>query len=1735
MKDKLSAQALLKSASRATRFLAGRFARLAIQDIRQSAQRALQLAISVCLLALWLPIPSQTQTVITEPELRASLHAEQKLLTAPSRGISGFAENTPPKLSSGHQELTFVENKGQFDSQVKFQVSASQRALWLTQNGIVFDFQRCNSIGAAALQADLQKPSNLGQKAPLSVRRPPVCGMERHVISQDFLGANKPVMEPRRVQPGQRNYLMGSDPTKWQTQVRGFSEVLYHDVWQGVDIRLYGKGANLEQEFIVNPGADLKQVQVAYKGIERLEVRKDGSLLIRAVGGEMRESRPRIYQEIGGQRVAVKGRFRALSATSYTFDIPAHNEKYPLVIDPTLLYSTFLGGSAGNNVFTTGTREAATGIAVDQSGNAYVTGFTQSPDFPTTPGAFQITSAGGQQTFVSKLSPAGSTLIYSTYLSASFPTSIAVDQLGNAYVAGSNAHPGFATTTNAYSQSCDVNGGSAFLTVLNLDGSNLIYSTCFGSNAPNGGAPVVSSMATDAQGHAYVAGLVGLGSTLPTTPNAYQPAYPGSLASGFVTEFDTTLSGATSLVYSTYLGIPGPFDGGHHGTTASAVAVDSFGKIYLTGFTADGFPVTPGAFQTLHAPCIPNGSLCPPSTNAFIVKLDPTVPGQQSLIYATYLGGIGGVITNAIAVDFSGAAYVTGSTDGHSTALPITPGAFQSTAGSASFVTKFNPSGSQLVYSTFVGDLRSSSGNAIAVDAFGNAYIVGQVNGGTFPVTPDAFQNAYAGPTTDFGDAFVSKVNPTGSALIYSTYFGGTGDDGATALAIDQIGDVYIAGHTSSFNLPVTGNAFQPAMDGAGDAFVAKFPLSTNQTLSLSSLTPSVGGNAGSVSPQIFGSGIHAGATAQLNCSSAIPGTNLTVGPGGRFFSTTFNLMGTPAGTCDVVVTNSDGTSATLPQAFTVQQGGAHNIQVYLTGVAVRQAPPEVALAPSKAAVLLSVRNTGTEDASAILIASELRSGFSLTAVEPEGSSNVSKMAATGVASWSVPVLGPGQSVVLAYFGTTALSPAFAPIATGPAWGLPGLPPPRFPRPFPLKPLPLPLGPSLEDMLSCIEDNVEEGENDGGNCQDAAEKCGEAAAACEDSNAQASDECADALAECAVAAAKCSLTQACLPTGSPGGGSDCLQISSAPAGGGGATGCAEIITPTDPNNIAGPTGLGDPRWVGGTQPLAYLISFGNESNATAPAQTVIVTQPLGPNVDLSTLSLPVLTIPNGSGALVVPLSRGPFNPSLSRDEFSTNVDLRPTQKLLVSVDALLNPNTQTLTWTFTSIDPTTGQSPVNPLIGFLPPGAGANVSFSVTPKQGLTTGSRIAEQATITFLGADPLSTQVWTNSLDNAAPISQVTALPSTQSPSGFTLTWSGTDVGSGIQDFTIFVSDNGGPFTPFQTNTTATSATFAGQVGHTYGFYSIARDLVGNVEANKTSAEATTQVALVSDSTPPITSALAAPAPNAAGWNNSNVTVSLSSADDPGGTGVKQITFSSTGAQPIASTTVAAPLTSFSISTEGISTVTFFGTDNAGNAESPKMVTVRLDKTPPSITDARTPAPNANGWNNSDVTVSFSCADALSGLAPGSPPANTVISAEGVNQKVSGACQDLAGNTASATLTGINIDKTAPTISGMPAAGCVFTETGKLIQIATVSGSDALSGLASLNVLVTSSQTSDDVGEPDIVVTGSGLQPRTVQIRTKIRNGAASRTFTINSTAMDAAGNLVNAISTCTVTKSH
>jgi hypothetical protein len=685
----------------------------------------------------------------------------------PAALLLGAAARTEPALpprvvdSYGKLPLSFEANRGQTAPQVKFLARGPGYTLFLTPDAAVLSLARQKTN--AVLRMRLQ-----GANARASV------------TGADAL-------------PGKSNYFIGSDPSQWRTNVPTYAAVKYAAVYPGIDLVYHGNQRLLEYDFLVAPGADPQAIGIRFQGARKLTLNRDGALVIGLGGSEVIEPAPVVYQEIGGQRQTVAGHYVLRGRGRVGFSVAEYDRSQPLVIDPTLVYSTFLGGSA---------YAYANATAVDALGNAYVTGYTSAwPSFfPTTPGAFQTTNGGDGDAFVSKLNAAGSALVYSTYLGGSGDDAglaIAVDPSGNAYVTGYTSSLDFPTTPSAF----QTTHSTSFVSKLNAAGSALIYSAYLGGSDYT----YCNGIAVDAPGNAYVTGTT-TSFGFPATPGAFQTTCDGN-GCAFVSKVNAA---GSALAYSTYLG-GSTF--ARPPTAGNGIAVDAMGNAYITGQTySSNFPTTPGAFQT------GLGGLS--AENAFVSKLNAA---GSALVYSTYLGGSSDDHGSGVAVDASGSAYVAGFTD--SINFPTTPGAFQTVLrgqGNA-FVTKLSAIGSDLVYSTYLGgsvyDCEWSCG--IAVDASGNAYVTGGTNSSDFPTTPDAFQTTYGGG----GDVFVTKLNAFGSALLYSTFLGGGNSDAGYGIALDASGNAYATGETQSSNFPTTPGALQTTLGFEGDAFVSKLSL----------------------------------------------------------------------------------------------------------------------------------------------------------------------------------------------------------------------------------------------------------------------------------------------------------------------------------------------------------------------------------------------------------------------------------------------------------------------------------------------------------------------------------------------------------------------------------------------------------------------------------------------------------------------------------------------------------------------------------------------------------------------------------------------------------------------------------------------------------------------------------------------------------------------------------------------
>lgn len=661
--------------------------------------------------------------------------------------------------------MSFEANQGQADQRVRFIAYGSGFALCLTNSGAVLSVK--NAQGAAALRMNIAGGNPAAK----------ISGLE-------------PL-------PGRNNYFIGNDPRQWHTNIPTYTAVKYHGVYPGIDLIYRGNQRQLEYDFRLNAGADPRLIELNFQGASKLAVNARGDLIINIAGGELVEHAPVIYQESAVGQQPLPGGYVLRGKGRVGFSVSAYDHSKPLVIDPVLAYSSYIGGGSSYSI--------TVGPAL-----VYIVGSTAS-FFPLTQKDSPNLGGPGPHAFVASLVLGGSLgyygpFWYSTLLGGSGTDGafgVALDAQGDAYVVGTTTSADYPTTAGAF-QTFYGGGGDAFVTKLAPNGV-LSYSTYLGA----GGADQANAVALDAAGDAYLTGSTA-SHNFPTTPNALKNSCYSCTggSGGFVTELNPSGSG---LVYSTYLGGTGVDQG-------NGIAADAAGNAYITGVTTSSdFPTTAGAFQTVGPS---NGHFA-----GFVSKLNTA---SSALVYSTYLGS-GGITVSGIAVSASGEAYVTG---GAGSGFPITPGAFQTAYGGAGedgFVTKLNADGSALVYSTYLGGSDQDACSAIAVDRLGNAYVTGFSRSTNFPTTPGAFQNTFKGIYPGHGgNVIVSVLNSTGSALVYSTYLGGSnenGDDEGYGIALDTSGNVYVTGTTNSSDFPTTPNAYQTVYEAGGDPFIAKFTL----------------------------------------------------------------------------------------------------------------------------------------------------------------------------------------------------------------------------------------------------------------------------------------------------------------------------------------------------------------------------------------------------------------------------------------------------------------------------------------------------------------------------------------------------------------------------------------------------------------------------------------------------------------------------------------------------------------------------------------------------------------------------------------------------------------------------------------------------------------------------------------------------------------------------------------------
>jgi beta-propeller repeat-containing protein len=753
------------------------------------------------------------------------------------RSVNHASAVQPPAVSSvpavnksrlldvwGALPLAFERNDGQADSQVKYLARGRGYTLFLTPSEAVLS---------------MAVPQKEHQTEPAPTRRGEI---KPHPLNMADVrmklvrATTQPRVAGEDTLPGVTNYLIGNDPKKWRTSIPRYSRVHYRNVYPGVDLAFYGSQKNLEFDFLVSPGASPQAIALQFSGANQLRTDDAGDLLLSSPAGDLRLHRPIAYQENKGVRQPVEARFLLQSANQVGFVLGNYDRTRELVIDPTLSFSTYLGGAGEDD---------ATAIAVDGSGNAYITGQTNSTSFPSASRTL-ILPGGGFDVFVCKLNAAG-VIQYLTFVGgtgADIGEAIAVDGSGNAYVTGGTLSTDF-PATNGF-QTTRAGSQDAFVLKLNSLGTVLTYSTYLGGNGGSGTITNIGfGVAVDSTGNAYVVGET-LANNFPGTAFSSIQSVFGGVSDGFVSKVSNT--NPPTLLFSTYLG-------GNAVDVATAVALDSSNNVYVTGDTlSTNFPVTAGSFQQT---CGSDGNCNSGFEDAFVIKINSTF---LSKAYSTYLGGSGKDIGLGIAVDSTGAAYVSGLTQSGASGPFPTANAFQGTLANGAtqnaFVTKLNPTGTApLVYSTYFGGSGKDAAVGIALDNGNNAYFTGLTSSNNFP-TKGAFQatcGSNCGGSTPF-DAFVAALNSGGNALIYSSYLGGSGNEDCLSgtscdaptggIAVDRATtNVYIAGVTGSSDLPTKSPA-QPTSGGGVDAFVAKVVPSFSLTATAPSPNPVAKGSA---------------------------------------------------------------------------------------------------------------------------------------------------------------------------------------------------------------------------------------------------------------------------------------------------------------------------------------------------------------------------------------------------------------------------------------------------------------------------------------------------------------------------------------------------------------------------------------------------------------------------------------------------------------------------------------------------------------------------------------------------------------------------------------------------------------------------------------------------------------------------------------------------------------------------
>lgn len=779
----------------------------------------------------------------------------------PSAGQASVADLAPP--------MRFEANAGQTHSEVDFLARGSNYDLFLTPSAAV-----------VSLPATDDEPA--------------------HGIHLGFVGAD-PEVEPAGVDAlsGSTNYISGDSTV---TEARGFGAVDYQELYPGIDLRFHERGeGGLEYLFTVAPGADPETIGLSVEGAEPT-IDTSGDLILSTPAGELRQSAPVLYQDIDGTRHQVTGEFTLRDNNEVGFAVGDYNPNHPLIIDPVIDYATYVGGTG---------RDGPTGVVVDDESAAYVTGYTTSPDFPTTPGAYQESGTPGQQdVYAAKFTSDGSDLEWATYLSGSQEdtgSAVAVDDAGAVYVTGRTQSEDFPTTTGALQENFQGGATDAFAAKLSPDGGDLEYSTYLGGNDSDAGFGIAVR-----DGAAHVTGTSS-STDLPTTAGALAETHPGGDTNGFTSKLDPD---GSALNWSTYLG-------GSADDTASGVHVDTDGNVYLVGDSrSPDIPTTAGAYQENNP-----SDTCPADDepdrlceSVYTLKLDEA--GNQQL--GTYFGGEGdesagapsrtGDASQNIDVAADGSVLLVGGTE--SADFPLSAGALQTRLPTGEehdgearigFVTRLNPEVSDLVYSTFLGGRRPVDNVDVADD--GTATVAMTAETDAIP-THEPVERY-----TSNHDNYVGRINPQGTELVFGSHLGGRKVDLVRGMTVGPDGSAYVIGDTQSDEFPTTPGAFATTPPGGLSGHLTRVSPTPENAPLVTGVAPRSGPEDGGTEVEITGRDLSGASAVQFGNEAA---EDFTVESDGRITATS------PPGsdTVHVTVTTPEGTSPPNPIAeFTYAQG----------------------------------------------------------------------------------------------------------------------------------------------------------------------------------------------------------------------------------------------------------------------------------------------------------------------------------------------------------------------------------------------------------------------------------------------------------------------------------------------------------------------------------------------------------------------------------------------------------------------------------------------------------------------------------------------------------------------------------------------------------------------------------------------------------------------------------------------